>query len=172
MNKYYVKAQMTLLPSLLQPIHSNAITQTKGQKCPSTSKKMTKSKTLAWKPRYHKSKKECMKKPKFYKLCKFTRGFGLTQTWVHKISKDSHGDQLDFKLRKKENGRGFLGATVIRQWFRFQAQEWINKQAPPYWQSKALHLSFKDEIHGENKKRIKWIGSYTLPSSRRRKDEE
>ena len=35
---------MTFLPSLLQPIHSNAITQSKGQKCPSTSKKMTKSK--------------------------------------------------------------------------------------------------------------------------------
>ena len=34
---------MTLLPSLLQPIHSNAITQYKGQKCPSTSKKKTKS---------------------------------------------------------------------------------------------------------------------------------
>ena len=37
--------QMTLLPSLLQPIHSNGITQSKGQKCPSTSKKMTKSKS-------------------------------------------------------------------------------------------------------------------------------
>ena len=37
-----VKAQMTLLPSLLQPNHSNAITKFKGQKCPSTSKKMTK----------------------------------------------------------------------------------------------------------------------------------
>ena len=42
-----LRAQMTLLPSLLQPIHPNAITQSKGQKCPSTSKKMTKSKTLA-----------------------------------------------------------------------------------------------------------------------------
>ena len=39
-----LRAQMTLLPSLLQPIHSNAITQSKGQKCPSISKKMTKSK--------------------------------------------------------------------------------------------------------------------------------
>ena len=45
-----LRAQMTLLPSLLQPIHSNAITQTKGQKCPSTSKEMAKSKTLARKP--------------------------------------------------------------------------------------------------------------------------
>ena len=35
---------MTLLPSLLQPILSIAITQSKGQKCPSTSKKITKSK--------------------------------------------------------------------------------------------------------------------------------
>ena len=35
---------MTLLRSLLQPIHSNAITQSKGQKCPSTPNKMTKSK--------------------------------------------------------------------------------------------------------------------------------
>ena len=34
---------MTLLSSLLQPNHSNAITQFKGQKCPSTSKKRTKS---------------------------------------------------------------------------------------------------------------------------------
>ena len=34
---------MTLLPSLLQPNHSNAITQFKGQNNPSTSKKRTKS---------------------------------------------------------------------------------------------------------------------------------
>ena len=38
-----VKAQMTLLPSLLQPNHYNAITKFRGQKCPSTSKKKSKS---------------------------------------------------------------------------------------------------------------------------------
>ena len=35
-----LRAQMTLLPSLLQPIHYNAITQSKRQKYSSTSKKM------------------------------------------------------------------------------------------------------------------------------------
>ena len=77
-----------------------------------------------------KARKNAWTKPKFYMLCKSTRGSGLTQTWVQRISEDSHGDQLHFKLRKQRANRGFLD-------FKLENGSWIQQ----CWRGRRIQLS-------------------------------
>ena len=43
-----------------------------------------------------------------------------------KISEDSHGDQLHFKLRKQENDRRFLSVVVTSNPSKGMVHEYIN----------------------------------------------